>query len=59
MKIILKNISEGLKVNVLSEKFANELDKKYFSFRDQFNIPLKKDLPKSKKTSLFIIRFFY
>lgn len=47
MKSKIENISEDLKVNILSKKFAQELDKMYFSFRDQFSIPLKRDLPKS------------
>jgi len=47
MKLKIEEISENFKINVMSEKFAHQLDMQYFSFRDQFFIPLKKDLPKS------------
>jgi hypothetical protein len=54
MKLKIENISEDLKINILSKKFAQELDRMFFSFRDQFSIPLKRDLPKS--TTNFILK---
>ena len=48
----IKKISEHLNISVLDEKFSREMDKLFFTFKDKFCIPLKKDLPKSIQETL-------